>query len=186
MTMTAEQVAECRTMILALADEVDRLRDLLGAEVTECARRETRATIAENRVDRLRIALMRDHANGCSVPQSGECDCGHTESPAQSLADARAMAEIAAKSNEQIDAELREAGVDIEGGVARTHALVRVSLERNRAIRERDAARALLREARGLLDECGLIEPDYDAVDRCKARIDEAMRTYEGGPRPAP
>jgi stress response protein YsnF len=115
-------------------------------------------------VDALELIVARDHLPECAaVQQAQPCDCGHTETPEEVLADMQHTAKVKAMSDVQIDAELRAAGMDVEAEVRRCQAMVRVAIERNAVIRERDAVKAQLAAAmQALLQIAKTISVDVD------------------------
>lgn len=77
---------------------------------------------------------------------------------AESDEDERVWAEIKATPLDVIEAELLEAGCDTDNLTKQTRTVVRLSLERNKAVREKDAALEVLRELVAACRKCANCE----------------------------
>lgn len=106
----------------------------------------------------------------CAFCGSEPCRC--EEEAAEAAADAREsdriMAEIEATPIEVIESELREAGCDTDNLTKQTRTVVRLSLERNKAVRERDAMRMRAEAAESERDRLrnALIDVAVDSFKR--------------------
>jgi hypothetical protein len=99
-------------------------------------------------VENLRTQLLRDHDPDCAAPLRGEvCDCGHTMTPAEVFEDIQMQAELDAMSDEQIEAQLLESGVDketLDAGWKRTERFVGGLIKLRKDVLARDARIAAL------------------------------------------
>ena len=133
------------------------------------ARTDIPALCAE--VARLRAALSwQESRHGTQAEQERE----EAETAAE-------MDAIDAMSEEQVAAELREAGVDVEAGRERCEALVRVVLERNRLVDVAREGRAFTAALSKLLGDAGLLEdgPIHEAHLTAVRKLIERIASLE-------
>lgn len=133
------------------------------------ARTDIPALCAE--VARLRAALSwQESRHGTQAEQERE--------EAETAAELEA---IDAMSEEQVAAELREAGIDVEAGRETCEALVRVALERNRLVDVAREGRAFTAALSKLLGDAGLLEdgPIHEAHLTAVRKLIERIASLE-------